>query len=80
VHIVLKVGGVAEERAAAARGVALAALDDAHRVVLAVAPAAGQARANLERRLARAHLEAARGQCARVSRERRHRGRLSRGV
>jgi hypothetical protein len=56
VHVVLKVRGVTQQRSADARGVTLAALDDAHRVVLAVAPAARQPRAHLQRYLAAAHL------------------------
>ena len=56
VNVKLKVRDVARERPSAARRVALAALDDAHGVELAVAPAAAQARAHLQRRLAGAHL------------------------
>ena len=56
VNVELKVCDVARERASAACRVALAALDDAHGVELAVAPAAAQARAHLQRRLAGTHL------------------------
>jgi hypothetical protein len=59
VHVVLKVRRVTQQRSADACGVALAALDDAHRVVLAVAPAARQPRAHLQRYLAAAHLRVA---------------------